>query len=1187
MFTKPTCPQPVRRPIAAAIAAALAMLTGAPASAVTYTWGGNAGAVIVEIPYQYGFLWQTPGNWIGGTAPVSADTTDVIFSATDGGRTITNRNAVSAPITLRWMVFTATAPSYTLTGGRFIIGSGGIIVNAGSAQSIQSQVVLGADQTWRLQDGAGGLLFTGGVDTGTTGPARKLSISVEGTAGPGNAIYSTIFGAGSLTKTGSGRLTLTGSNTYTGGTTFAAGVLNLGADKTLGTAGTLTFAGGTLQYSDKEKLDYSTRFSPAANQAYRIDMASGANITFAGALSSSGGVLTKTGEGELTLSGANSYTGGTVLAGGGLKVNSTAALGSTGLITFSGGTLKHGASNIVDYSARFASALNTAYKIDVETLGRTVTFASGLNGSGSGLRKQGEGALTLAGASTYTGSTTVSAGLLTINANVNSGANATLLVDGSGSGVASVLVSTAGSLATGAAVVGLSGRASFSQTAGSVTTNGKLLTIGSNAGSNGTFSLRGDSSTLSTGSAIVGRAGTGTVSQSGGSFTTNINTLTVGSDAGSSGTFNLSGSSSSLSTGNATVGLAGNGTFVQSGGRFTTNGNTLTVGSDTGSSGTFNLSGSTSDLSTGNAIVGRAGSGTFLQSGGSFTANALYLGFERGTTAGTYNLSGGSLTTALTQVSNNVNTSVFTQSGGAHTTAILSLATANGLLSAGTYNLNGGTLTAGQVVRGGGAGTNGTSTFNFNGGTLRANAASGSFLQGLTVANVQAGGARIDTNGFNITIAQALVHDTTSGAPAIDGGLTKLGAGTLTLTGASSFSGALNLVAGTLAVATESNLGSSSAVTVGGGGSLRFYGGATLTRTYNLGVANLAVGSGDTLTFGSGAIVSGGFLSGPGTSVLGSGSTLNGVTAITNTALTQASGTATVNTSTIRGALTQTGGTLAFNNSFVAGSGRLSVGGTVNTTGTEIQGVTTIHAGGTVANSDSSLYLTGGSRTTVNSGGTLSTATGTAIELNGSLLVNNGTQSGTLAINYGSLTKGAGSFGTVNVSDGGRFSPGNSPGTATAENFSFEAGGRYDFELNTANPRRGIDADLLTVTNALSVGAGTTPNSVFTVAIHSLNQANQAAPLGDFDSSRSYQFLLVDANTVSGFAAANFNVDTSSFLNGLNGGSFGVSLNGNDLYLDFSPAAVPEPATWLTLAAGLLLIGARLQRRRAVAAVKS
>ena len=1151
------------------------MLTGAPASAVPYTWSGAAGTVISEIPYQTGHLWSTPGNWVGGTVPVSSDTTDQIFSATNGGRTITNANARSAPITLRSMTFTSTAPSYTLTGGRFIIGSGGIVVNAGSAQSIQSQVVLGANQTWQLQDGAGGLLFTGGVDTGTTGPARALSISVEGTAVPGNAVYSTIFGAGSLTKIGAGRLTLTGSNIYTGGTTFAAGVLNLGADKTLGTSGTLTFSGGTLQYSALEKLDYSPRFSTAADQAYRIDMASGANITFAGPLTGTGGVLTKTGEGSLTLSGANSYTGGTILAGGELRVVNTAALGSTGLITFSGGTLRYGTGNNNDYSARFASASNTPYKIDVETFGRKITFATGLNGSGSSLSKQGEGALTLSGASTYTGNTTVSAGLLTISANVNSGAGSSLLVDGSGPGVAFVLISNFGSLATGAAVVGLNGRGSFSQTAGSVTTNGKLLTIGSNTGSNGTFSLLGDSSTLSTGSAIVGRAGTGTFSQSGGSFTTNVNQFTVGSDTGSSGTFNLSGSTSRLTTGRADVGLNGNGTFNQSDGNFATT--NFLVGTNAGSRGTFNLSSNTSNLSTGAAYIGLNGSGIFNHSGGSFTSNSLVIGNAPGS-SGTYNLSGEtSIVSTRSAIVGARGSATVNQSGGNFTTnggQFSLISSAPG--TSNTYNLSGGTLT---VARFSGAGN---STFNFNGGNLQAsstNTFASNFFNGLGVANVQAGGARIDTNGVNITITQALVHDTTSGAPAIDGGLTKLGAGTLTLTGANTFTGALNLISGTLAVAAESNLGPASTVVVGGGGSLRFTGGVTLTRTYNLGVSTLVVGGGDTLTFGSNAILSGGFLSGPGTGVLGSGSTLNGVTAITNTALTQASGTATVNTSTLRGALTQTGGTLAFNNGFAAGSGRMSVGGTVNTMGTEIQGVTTIHAGGAVANSDSSLYLTGGSRTTVNTGGTLSTATGTSIELNGSLLVNNGTQSGTLAINYGSLAKGSGSFGTISVTDGGRFSPGNSPGTASAENFSFGAGGRYDFELNTANPRLGIDADVLTVTNALSVGAGTTPNSVLTVAIHSLNQANQAAALSDFDSSRAYQFLLVDAHTVSGFAAANFNVDTSGFLNGLNGGSFNVSWNGNDLYLDFSPAAaVPEPAAWALMFSGLA--GLVVLRRR-------
>ena len=96
-----------------------------------------------------------------------------------------------------------------------------------------------------------------------------------------------------------------------------------------------------------------------------------------------------------------------------------------------------------------------------------------------------------------------------------------------------------------------------------------------------------------------------------------------------------------------------------------------------------------------------------------------------------------------------------------------------------TYNLSGGTLTAPSISKVSAA-ANGS--FNFNGGTLRATTSTTTFMQGLTAANVQTGGAVIDSNGHNITIAQPLVA-------AGSGGLTKLGAGTLTLTGASSYVG--------------------------------------------------------------------------------------------------------------------------------------------------------------------------------------------------------------------------------------------------------------------------------------------------------------------------------------------------------------------------------------------------------------
>ncbi len=117
----------------------------------------------------------------------------------------------------------------------------------------------------------------------------------------------------------------------------------------------------------------------------------------------------------------------------------------------------------------------------------------------------------------------------------------------------------------------------------------------------------------------------------------------------------------------------------------------------------------------------------------------------------------------------------------------------------GTFNLDGGVLTTARIYESNGTATQYNSTFNFNGGTLKALATTANgatFLQTLNTANVKAGGALIDTNGANITIGQALVADTVS----TGGGLTKLGAGTLTLSGANTYTGPTLVSAGTLSV---------------------------------------------------------------------------------------------------------------------------------------------------------------------------------------------------------------------------------------------------------------------------------------------------------------------------------------------------------------------------------------------------
>lgn len=115
----------------------------------------------------------------------------------------------------------------------------------------------------------------------------------------------------------------------------------------------------------------------------------------------------------------------------------------------------------------------------------------------------------------------------------------------------------------------------------------------------------------------------------------------------------------------------------------------------------------------------------------------------------------------------------------------------------GILNLNGGLTTTPKISLGI-AGS--LSTLNFNGGTLRANASSQSFIDGLTTANVRDGGAIIDSAGFAITIGQALLHSVFSGDATIDGGLTKLGTGTLTLTGENTFTGTTAVNEGAVAL---------------------------------------------------------------------------------------------------------------------------------------------------------------------------------------------------------------------------------------------------------------------------------------------------------------------------------------------------------------------------------------------------
>lgn len=274
--------------------------------------------------------------------------------------------------------------------------------------------------------------------------------------------------------------------------------------------------------------------------------------------------------------------------------------------------------------------------------------------------------------------------------------------------------------------------------------------------------------------------------------------------AGADGTYTITVANTVLSTGSISFLASG---YTLTAGATRTFNNVATLSVAAGKTATLGT-GITLNRSSNTSLTGggtlKVGSGATVRT----SQNNCWLGITGNTTV---ELSGVMRSDYRISVQSGTLT---VQSGGSITasgSAGLALGSSS---STGALNLDGGTTTVTRLFSGGGS-----SYVNFNGGTLKAYSTAaadytGTFLTGLTGAYVKEGGALIDDGGLAITVGQALQHGGTADK---DGGLTKSGAGMLTLTGVNTYTGDTVVSTGTLAVGSTGSIDNSASISVSSG----------------------------------------------------------------------------------------------------------------------------------------------------------------------------------------------------------------------------------------------------------------------------------------------------------------------------------------------------------------------------------
>ncbi len=408
----------------------------------------------------------------------------------------------------------------------FVVSGAGQVTAAGG-------IYLSGDQTARQLyvnlSGAGGMVVNGKLYNTLHSGGVTTTVN-DSTATATNAIFR---------KAGSGNMTLNGDSgtTYTGSIQVEGGTLKIGHANALGsTTGATILTAGTLDLNGQtigETLKITGTSSLVNSSATAATVSADATLTANLSINTTGDItitrligsaanrtITKTGAGTLTTNGTshNNLTAWQINQGTVVFANTSGLAADRG-VTLDGGTLRlSGANNnlinddqpftlnsgVFDLNGKaeaVASIGGSAGTIrnGLAASSATLFVGGGVSGSssasyygaiqnGSGtlaLTKEGSGTQTLGGALTYSGNTTVSAGVLTFDT------TSSLLFTVANAGVSNRVLGSGAANFNGAIKLDLSG---VSETSGTW----NLVDVGSLAATSfgGSFSVQDDAGAL-------------------------------------------------------------------------------------------------------------------------------------------------------------------------------------------------------------------------------------------------------------------------------------------------------------------------------------------------------------------------------------------------------------------------------------------------------------------------------------------------------------------------------------------------------------------------------------------------------------------------------------------------------------------------------------------------------------------